>query len=185
VASEKSIPARHLCGSPYHKGPRWLLSCYFYRNKRQTGGLQAYCMTCTKIAGRPENQSQRVKDYRREYNRRYKEDQRRAKGIQPRNLIVPKFRGARLAAYLGRFIVAPESNHPGAPFFLNGITLGDIDRRKITRMKEGVRVELRTADYFATKYQLPLWEMIEEAGCYKKDKRSRKFTSGPRDSRSE
>lgn len=157
-----------------------MLAVFFYRNKRHRTGLQSYCTTCTKIQLRPENQSEKVKQYRRKYTREYKERKRREEGIPRRNLVTPYFKGPQLHAYLARFLTKRDvfsvANTAASEkaWFLNGIPLGDNDRRNLSRVKAAQRVSLKVADQWATKYHLQLWEMIEEAGCYKTDKRTKR-----------
>lgn len=50
------------------------------------------------------------------------------------------------------------------------------DRRYYLRLKAGEveRASLARIDELATRYDLPLWELAEAAGRYKRDVRSRK-----------
>lgn len=130
--------------------------------------------------------TEHTKNRRREYTREYKERQRRANGTKPRagKLITPYFRGDRLQTYLNRLItlqpkpVLNETNYGAGTSqmesYLNGIRLEPNDSRYIRRLgtKRYERTDLRKVDALAIKYDLPLWEMQDAAGCYKRDKRN-------------
>lgn len=169
------LPARSFCVSPYHMGPRWLLSCYFYVN-RPRGRLQSYCSTCSKIAMRTENQSEHVKQYRRDYIRQYREKQRRSNGVPKRGtkLTNPRFDSKKLYAYLARWITEDERDGSTPHLRLNRVSISTSDERYLSSLRSGVtqRAPLKRIDRLATKYDLPLWELADAAGCYKEDKRT-------------
>lgn len=172
---EKIPPARHLCASPYHKGPRWMLSVFFYRHKRNKSGLQSHCATCVKIHMRPENQSEYVKEWRRNYNREYKERRRRAKGVQARQFLTPDFRAKQLVEYLDRYTTVQQtSDNNYRQTYLNGVPAETKDIRYITMLRNGsvITASFDRVDEIAIRYDLPLWEMIDAAGRMKEDIRS-------------
>lgn len=130
---------------------------------------------------RAENLSDHVKQYRNNYSREYKAKQRRAKGIPSRGpqLLDPKFDAEKLVAYLEARITRVEIKSRRTrtmPLHLNGIQMHESDRRYYLRLKAGEveRASLARIDELATRYDLPLWELAEAAGRYKRDVRSRK-----------
>lgn len=172
------IPARYFCGSPYHKGPRWLLCVYFYRRR---DGLQSYCMTCTKIRMRPLNMTPEARAHHYERSRQYKAARRREAGIPVRKLKNPTLRygagrakrGERnpgsmmypapvvlrwLDMYLNRYMGEEDAR----PHWRVGlIKLEESDQRYINHIRNGNinNVSLTRADEFAQRYDLPLWEL--------------------------
>lgn len=164
-----AIPPRSFCSSPYHKGPRWLLSVYFYRRR---DGLQNRCITCTKIAGRRANLSENTKRAQSEYSRQYKEKRRRAEGVPSRNLTNPKFRSKDLKKWLERYLTTVWVDEYTFVKHLNGLRMEKRDASWIDRLGTYERVGFKRVDEIATRYDLPLWEMVEAAGCYRRDKRT-------------
>lgn len=166
-----------LCASPFHKGPRWLRSVYFYRHPRHKSGLQSYCTTCTKIHMRKENLSEATKVKRNEYSRRYKERKRREAGVPVRTLHNPRFDHAKLSAYLARYLVLTAADDRTRSL-LNGKKLDQADNDFLRHMRlnalkgTGAKTSLRRVDTLASKYDLDLWEIEQAAGGYKRDIRT-------------
>jgi hypothetical protein len=174
-----AIPTRKLCVSPYHKGSRWLLACYFYRSKRASTGLQSYCQTCCKIALRAENTSDGLKLKRNEYHRKYREKQRRENNVPVRagTLKNPRFDTQKLYTYLKQWLSEEKVNEgktSATRILLNGLPLNNTDQRYLLHLKHGRNelTDLKRVDRLANKYDLPLWEMVEAAGRYKRDVRT-------------
>lgn len=75
-----------------------------------------------------------------------------------------QFSAAKFVAYLDQWITEQATNDGDVAFYLNGFPLGDNDGRRIRswRSGEAATVKLSTADKWAIRFDLPLWE-IEEA----------------------
>lgn len=135
---------------------------------------------------RAENLSDHVKEYRKNYTREYKAKQRRAKGIPARGpqLLNPKFDSKKLIDYLEQRITTVEikvdkgsrKKTTTSVLHLNGVQMEQADQRYYLRLKHGEveRASLARIDELATRYDLPLWELAEAAGRYKKDVRSKR-----------
>lgn len=128
--------ARALCGSPYHKGSRWLLAMEFYRHPKHKTGLQSYCKTCTRISMRAHNLSKSALEKRYEYSREYKASKRREAGVPVREVRNPT-PGYGVGRVLRSSIrVDPKSFFEWIDRF-NIIVPDGTDLRAINRVKSG------------------------------------------------
>jgi len=128
------------------------------------------------------NLSDDVKFKRRDYMRRYKEQQRRAKGVPKRgaSLVNPRFDCKQLYEYIVQnWLTVEKVNANGTSrYLLNRIPASDSDLRFLRALKseQYETAELKRVDKLATKYDLPLWELAEAAGRYKRDIRTARKT---------
>jgi hypothetical protein len=117
--------------------------------------------------------SDNAKLLKNEWSRQAKERKRREAGVPRRNLIMPWFYPDKLAAWLDSQIPPHDVNEPT---LLNGRAMTTTDDRWRRRLRDGTTkhtVSLKKADEICTRYDLQFWEMVEAAGRYRVDRRTR------------